>query len=90
MQKEFENNFKNHAYDHVLILVDKKKYERGELVFVACFCAGDLLDFLPPKELSYETTNFNLVPTLSKFRLYMRYKCLKGIYEKYKPERGFL
>ena len=35
-----------------------------------------------------ETTNFDIVPTLAKVRLYMRYKSIKPIYDKFHPKKG--
>jgi hypothetical protein len=65
--------------------VDRKKFEKGVVKFVSCGCLGDIVDFFPTGEFSYEKTDFDKVPTLSLARQFMRQKSIKPIWDKYKP-----
>lgn len=86
MIKEFESYFYEKKYRWLILLADKKKLDEGVVSFVSVVTGGDLLDYFPKNELSYENNvDFDKVPTSSKFRAYMRYKCLKPFWEKHKP-----
>jgi hypothetical protein len=71
-----------------MVFADRVKLEKGETEIAAVWCWGDLVDFFPKGDISFETTNFDMVPTSSLVRLYMRYKSIKPIYEKFHPEKG--
>jgi hypothetical protein len=73
----------------LILLADKKKLQEGKVAFVSVVCGGDLIDYFPQAELSYEkNVDFDLVPNMSKFRAYMRYKSLKPFWDKYHPKEG--
>ncbi len=64
-----------------MIFVDGDRYSKGIFSLVGVACWGGCETFLPPKEQDGSEKNFDLVPTKSLVRLYMRHKCIQKFTE---------
>jgi hypothetical protein len=48
LANDFEANLRSRVYNVVLVFANKLKYLEGVMEIAACWCFGDLVDFLPP------------------------------------------
>ena len=87
--KDFENIYRKKLFPHVLVFVDKELYNHGKRKIVATWCLGDVTDYFPKGDLKFENNpNFDIAPRRIDVKIYMRYKCLRALWERKKPKYG--
>jgi hypothetical protein len=82
--KEFQLTLRNRVFRWPLIYVEKRAWEQGKFDLIGCWCWGDVNDFRPPAE----TVTFDVVPTKSLVRIYMRHKTMQVFFQKFNPKDG--
>ena len=85
--KEFELSLRNRVFRWPLVFVEKKAWQQGKFELIGCWCWGDVNDFRPKGELA-NIQNFELAPTKSLVRLYMRHLTMAEFFKIYNPKDG--